>query len=33
MDPVLSSIGERIGGSPAQVIFKWLQSKGVVIVT
>lgn len=33
IDPVLQTIGKRIGGTPAQVIFKWLQSKGVVIVT
>ena len=33
MDHVLQAIGDRIGGTPAQVIFKWLQSKGVVIVT
>ena len=33
VDHVLQAIGDRIGGTPAQVIFKWLQSKGVVIVT
>ncbi|KAI5117359.1 hypothetical protein M0805_002473 [Coniferiporia weirii] len=33
VDPVLKSIGERIGATPAQVIFAWVKSKGAVIVT
>ncbi|KAH8104994.1 Aldo/keto reductase [Phellopilus nigrolimitatus] len=33
VDHVLSNIGERIGATPAQVIFSWVKSKGVVIVT
>ncbi|KAH8109238.1 Aldo/keto reductase [Phellopilus nigrolimitatus] len=33
VDQVLSNIGERIGATPAQVIFSWVKSKGVVIVT
>ena len=30
---MLARIAKRIGGTPAQVIFKWVASKGVVIVT
>jgi len=33
VDQVLTTIGVRIGATPAQVIFAWLKSKGVVIVT
>ncbi|THH03350.1 hypothetical protein EW145_g6328 [Phellinidium pouzarii] len=33
VDPVLKSIGDRIGATPAQVIFAWVKSKGVAIVT
>ncbi|KAH8104993.1 Aldo/keto reductase [Phellopilus nigrolimitatus] len=33
VDQVLSNIGERIGATPAQVIFSWLKSKDIVIVT
>ncbi|KAH8104968.1 NADP-dependent oxidoreductase domain-containing protein [Phellopilus nigrolimitatus] len=33
VDQVLSNIGERIGATPAQVIFLWVKRKGVVIVT
>jgi len=33
VDPVLVAIGQRLGATPAQVIFAWLKRKGVVIVT
>lgn len=33
LDPVLATIAKRIGGTPAQVIFKWVLAKGAVIVT
>lgn len=33
LDPVLARIGTRIGATPAQVIFAWLKSKNIVIVT
>jgi len=33
VDPVLETIGKRIGATPAQVIFLWVKSKGAVIVT
>ncbi|KLO14798.1 Aldo/keto reductase [Schizopora paradoxa] len=33
VDPVLKSIGLRLGATPAQVIFSWVKSKGAVIVT
>ena len=33
LDPVLATISKRIGGTPAQVIFKWVLAKGAVIVT
>ncbi|TFY80230.1 hypothetical protein EWM64_g3783 [Hericium alpestre] len=33
VDDVLKSISKRIGGTPAQVIFKWLLAKGIVVVT
>ena len=33
VDVVLEKIGERIGATPAQVIFSWLKSKEIVIVT
>ncbi|KAI9510791.1 NADP-dependent oxidoreductase domain-containing protein [Russula earlei] len=33
LDPVLAAIAHRIGGSPAQVIFKWAHAKGFVVVT
>ncbi|KAL5524716.1 hypothetical protein ACEPAF_9861 [Sanghuangporus sanghuang] len=33
VDPVLKSVGERLGATPAQVIFSWVKSKGIVIVT
>ncbi|KAH9056898.1 NADP-dependent oxidoreductase domain-containing protein [Lactarius vividus] len=33
VDPVLSTIARRIGGTPGQVIFKWAHAKGFVVVT
>ena len=33
LDPVLLTIAHRIGGTPGQVIFKWVHAKGLVIVT
>ncbi|KAH9033515.1 NADP-dependent oxidoreductase domain-containing protein [Lactarius pseudohatsudake] len=33
VDPVLSTIARRIGGTPGQVIFKWVHAKGFVVVT
>ncbi|EJC98889.1 Aldo/keto reductase [Fomitiporia mediterranea MF3/22] len=33
VDPVLKTIGKRLGATPAQVIFAWVKSKGAVIVT
>ncbi|PAV17489.1 Aldo keto reductase [Pyrrhoderma noxium] len=33
VDAVLDAIGKRINATPAQVIFAWLRSKGVIIVT
>ncbi|KAI0043787.1 Aldo/keto reductase [Auriscalpium vulgare] len=33
LDPVLAAIAKRIGGTPAQVIFKWVIAKGAVVVT
>jgi diketogulonate reductase-like aldo/keto reductase len=33
LDPVLSAIARRIGGTPGQVIFKWAHAKGFVVVT
>jgi hypothetical protein len=34
LDPVLASIGYRLNNAtPAQVLFAWLKSKGIVIVT
>jgi|SRR5712671_6271064 len=33
VDPVLATIARRIGGTPAQVIFKWVHAKGFVVVT
>ncbi|THH13681.1 hypothetical protein EW146_g6575 [Bondarzewia mesenterica] len=33
VQPVLATISKRIGGSPAQVIFKWVLAKGAVVVT
>ncbi|KDQ62685.1 hypothetical protein JAAARDRAFT_171241 [Jaapia argillacea MUCL 33604] len=33
VDKVLAAVGKRIGANPGQVIFKWVQAKGVVIVT
>ncbi|KAI0029460.1 Aldo/keto reductase, partial [Vararia minispora EC-137] len=33
LDPVLARFAERIGGTPAQVIFKWVLAKGAVVVT
>ena len=33
VDGVLEKIGQRIGATPAQVIFSWLKSKEIVIVT
>ncbi|KZV68439.1 Aldo/keto reductase [Peniophora sp. CONT] len=33
LDPVLDRIAARIGGTPAQVIFKWVLAKGAVVVT
>ncbi|KAH9958932.1 Aldo/keto reductase [Russula dissimulans] len=33
VDIVLATIGRRIGGTPAQVIFKWVHAKGFVVVT
>ncbi|KAH8818650.1 Aldo/keto reductase [Flagelloscypha sp. PMI_526] len=33
LEPVLQRIANRIGGTPAQVIFLWARQKGVVVVT
>ncbi|KAA1478082.1 Aldo/keto reductase [Dentipellis sp. KUC8613] len=33
VDKVLATIAKRIGGTPAQVIFKWVIAKGAVVVT
>ncbi|KAI0042147.1 Aldo/keto reductase [Auriscalpium vulgare] len=33
VDSVLATIAARIGGTPAQVIFKWVLAKGAVVVT
>jgi len=33
VDPVLKTIGLRLGATPAQVLFSWVKSKGAVIVT
>ncbi|TDL23154.1 Aldo/keto reductase [Rickenella mellea] len=33
VDAPLNAIAKRLGATPAQVIFKWVQSKGVVVVT
>lgn len=33
VDPVLAAIARRIGGTPAQVLFKWVHAKGFVVVT
>lgn len=33
VDPVLATIARRIGGSPGQVLFKWVHAKGFVVVT
>ncbi|TFK52297.1 Aldo/keto reductase [Heliocybe sulcata] len=33
VDKALAAAGNRIGATPVQVIFKWVQAKGVVLVT
>ncbi|KAI0315333.1 NADP-dependent oxidoreductase domain-containing protein [Amylostereum chailletii] len=33
LDPVLAKLSKRIGGTPTQVIFKWVLAKGAVVVT
>jgi len=33
IDPVLATIARRIGGTPVQVIFKWVHAKGFAVVT
>jgi len=33
LDPVLDKLAKRIGGTSAQVIFKWVLAKGAVVVT
>jgi hypothetical protein len=33
VDKPLKAAADRIGATPAQVIFLWVQSKGVTIVT
>jgi len=33
LDAVLPTIAQRIGGTHAQVIFKWVLAKGAVVVT
>jgi diketogulonate reductase-like aldo/keto reductase len=30
---VLATIARRIGGTPGQVLFKWVHAKGFVVVT
>ncbi|KAI0275474.1 Aldo/keto reductase [Gloeopeniophorella convolvens] len=33
VDDVLAKVAKRIGGTPAQVIFKWVHAKGAVVIT
>ncbi|KAI0057693.1 Aldo/keto reductase [Artomyces pyxidatus] len=33
VDPVLAQLARRIGGTPGQVLFKWVLAKGAAVVT